>query len=222
MEILVVGTNTHLEEAMQKFGDGHMYALAEGKLGHEISLTKCDVVFDFSTGHDATAFKRHQSQTQTTVFHDVSVISLKQLSHVSTQISLFGFCGMPGFLNRKILEVSARNDGDLEKLKEVCHELKTDYRVVADRVGLVTPRVVCMIINEAFFAAEEGTATRTDIDLAMKLGTNYPFGPFEWAQKIGLSHICALLDAVHQYTADDRYKICPLLRVEASLTSRAV
>ena len=59
-------------------------------------------------------------------------------------------------------------------------------------------------------------------DLAMKLGTNYPFGPFEWGQKIGLRHICALLDAVHQDTADDRYKICPLLRSEMRLASGSI
>ena len=220
MEVLIVGHSAHLTEVRQKFGDNHSYVLIESNFGHEVPLRKCDVVFDFSIGHDLSTIKRYQ--TSHVVFLDVSTISLKQLDHASIQIPLFGFCGMPGFLNREILEVSVRNNGDLKRLKEICHELKTDYRVVADRVGLVTPRVVCMIINEAFFTAEEGTASREDIDLAMKLGTNYPFGPFEWGQKIGLKHICALLDAVHQDTADDRYKICPLLRSEMRLASGSI
>ncbi|HRG10176.1 MAG TPA: 3-hydroxyacyl-CoA dehydrogenase family protein, partial [Cyclobacteriaceae bacterium] len=60
----------------------------------------------------------------------------------------------------------------------------------------MTPRVICMIINEAYFTVEEGTATREDVDLAMKLGTNYPLGPFEWTEKIGLQNIVNVLDTV--------------------------
>ena len=77
---------------------------------------------------------------------------------------------------------------------------------------MVSPRVICMIINEAYFTFEEGTASREDIDLAMKLGTNYPFGPFEWADKIGLANVCKLLKAVYEDTGDARYKLCPLLQ----------
>jgi 3-hydroxybutyryl-CoA dehydrogenase len=71
-----------------------------------------------------------------------------------------------------------------------------------------------MIINEAYYTLEEGTANRGDIDLAMKLGTNYPYGPFEWAQRIGIHHLVKLLDALHQDTHDERYKVCNLLRNE--------
>jgi 3-hydroxybutyryl-CoA dehydrogenase len=81
-------------------------------------------------------------------------------------------------------------------------------------VGLVTPRVLSMIINEAFYTCQEKTATAADIDLAMKLGTNYPFGPFEWAEKIGLRQVYQLLEAVYEDTRDERYKICPLLKKE--------
>jgi 3-hydroxybutyryl-CoA dehydrogenase len=59
--------------------------------------------------------------------------------------------------------------------------------------GMIRPRVVAMIINEAYLAMEEGVSTAANIDLAMKMGTNYPYGPFEWATKIGHQHIVALL-----------------------------
>ena len=81
-------------------------------------------------------------------------------------------------------------------------------------MGLVTPRVLGMIINEAFYTCQEGTATKADIDLAMKLGTNYPFGPFEWSGKIGLGQVYHLLEAVYADTRDERYKICPMLKKE--------
>ena len=71
-----------------------------------------------------------------------------------------------------------------------------------------------MIINEAYYTVEEGTATCEDIDLAMKLGTNYPYDPFEWTQKIGIRNVCQVLSAVFENTKDERYTICPLLRKE--------
>jgi 3-hydroxybutyryl-CoA dehydrogenase len=83
---------------------------------------------------------------------------------------------------------------------------------VNSRVGLITPRVVCMIINEAFYTVQEGTATEGDIDQAMKLGTNYPMGPFEWCDKIGLADVYETLEALYQDTHDERYKICSLLK----------
>src|ERR1700710_2457559 len=47
-------------------------------------------------------------------------------------------------------------------------------------------RVVAMIINEAYYALDAGVSSKESIDLAMKLGTGYPYGPFEWADRIGL------------------------------------
>ena len=66
--------------------------------------------------------------------------------------------------------------------------------------------------NEAYITAEEGTASREDIDLAMKLGTNYPFGPFEWAKRIGIANVLKLMDALYASTNDERYKACDSLR----------
>lgn len=86
--------------------------------------------------------------------------------------------------------------------------------IVDDRVGMVTPRVISMIINEAYYVVQEGTASREDIDLAMKSGTNYPYGPFEWIRRIGIKHIYEVLEAVYEDTKDERYKICPLLKKE--------
>ena len=79
---------------------------------------------------------------------------------------------------------------------------------------MVTPRIIFMIINEAYYTVQEGTATREDIDQGMKLGTNYPFGPFEWAEKIGLDNVYETLEAIYEDTKEERYKICPLLKRE--------
>jgi 3-hydroxybutyryl-CoA dehydrogenase len=69
-----------------------------------------------------------------------------------------------------------------------------------------------MIINEAYYTVQEGTANRDDIDQAMKLGTNYPMGPFEWCKKIGITDVYETLEALYNDTHDERYKICSLLK----------
>lgn len=78
-----------------------------------------------------------------------------------------------------------------------------------DVPGMISPRVIGMIINEAFFALGEKVSTPAEIDIAMKLGTNYPFGPFEWGEKIGMARIGSLLKILA--ADDDRYLPAPAL-----------
>ena len=54
-------------------------------------------------------------------------------------------------------------------------------------------RILATIINEAYYTWEEEVSTREEIDIAMKLGTNYPMGPFEWGRRIGLEKVADLL-----------------------------
>jgi len=97
--------------------------------------------------------------------------------------------GWPGFLKGKCIEVSS---GDEMKSK-AGELLGEDLVFVKDTPGFVSARILAMIINEAFFTSEAGTSTREEIDIAMKLGTGYPYGPFEWGEKIGLFRIAELL-----------------------------
>ena len=64
---------------------------------------------------------------------------------------------------------------------------------VSDEPGFIAARIISMIINEAYFAKAENVSSEKEIDVAMKLGTNYPFGPFEWARLIGIKNIYELL-----------------------------
>jgi 3-hydroxybutyryl-CoA dehydrogenase len=127
------------------------------------------------------------------------------------QHTVVGFNGLPGMFNRQLLELTTYRTG-AESIESLCKQLGTGYRMVQDRVGMVTPRVVCMIINEAFYTVQEGTANANDIDLAMKLGTNYPAGPFEMMKAIGVKYAYELLEALYQDTGELRYKVCPLLK----------
>lgn len=215
MNVLVIGDEDNVNECRQKFGIGHNY-IHEKSQQAGTSFDECAVVFDFLSDHKPDRLEFYRG-IQSPVFINTAKISLLQLNHklnAPLHIHQFGFAGMPTFLNREILEVSLHLPEHREKLNAICNQLNTSFQTVEDRVGLVTPRVICMIINEAYFTVQEGTASREDIDLAMKLGTHYPFGPFEWCQKIGVRHVYELLQAVYADTRDERYKICPLLKKE--------
>ena len=93
---------------------------------------------------------------------------------------------------------------------------------VDDSVGLIMPRILAGLANEAFFALGEGLASARDIDRAMQLGTRYPRGPLAWAELMGLDQVLACLDALATEHGEDRYRAAPLLRrrVAAGRTGR--
>jgi 3-hydroxybutyryl-CoA dehydrogenase len=83
---------------------------------------------------------------------------------------------------------------------------------ITDSPGLVLPRIVGMLANEAAFAAGEGVADFDTIDKAMQLGTNYPHGPLAWAKGLGFTKVVNLLDHLHREFGEERYRVAPLLR----------
>lgn len=114
----------------------------------------------------------------------------------------------PGFLRQPLLELAAR-DNDKEAAAILLADLHWPFRWVADIRGMVTPRVVAMIVNEACFALNQNISSPTEIDIALKLGTSYPRGPFEWAKQIGPHRIIQLLTELS--AEDDRYAPAPFI-----------
>jgi 3-hydroxybutyryl-CoA dehydrogenase len=68
------------------------------------------------------------------------------------------------------------------------------------------------LIAQGALAHERGVATKDDIDTALKYGTNYPRGPFEWSTRIGLDKCARLLEAFNATVTDDRFAVPALLR----------
>jgi 3-hydroxybutyryl-CoA dehydrogenase len=141
--------------------------------------------------------------------------SLSEIMHQYAFEQGFNIMGcnfLPGLVNMPVTEVTVMDDGQKETLDNVMYKLGWEYALVADVTGMVTPRVICMIINEAYLAAGEGTASQEDIDISMRLGTSYPYGPFEWCERIGIRHVYEVLKAMHDMTGDDRYEVASLLQ----------
>ena len=120
--------------------------------------------------------------------------------------------GWPTFLKRSITEASCNDEIIKETAEKLFSIFNKKIEWTADIHGFITPRVICMIINEAFFSLEDHVSSREEIDTAMKLGTNYPYGPFEWSRLIGIQNVYSLLSILSK--KNTRYTACDLLKKE--------
>ncbi len=138
--------------------------------------------------------------------------SLKQLLDKKKSADrIAGINALPTFLSRPLQEISFIDQNEISNWENLFLSLNWKTKIIKDSIGMVTPRILFMIINEACFTMEEGTAMKEDIDSGMKMGTAYPIGPFEWADKIGIENIYETLLAIKQNSGDDRYKICSII-----------
>jgi 3-hydroxybutyryl-CoA dehydrogenase len=90
---------------------------------------------------------------------------------------------------------------------------------VADTPGLVVARTVAMLINEAAGAVQQGVCSTQAADAAMKLGVNYPAGPFEWLARWDTTAVVQLIDQLDAHYRGERYRVSPWLRQRATPTT---
>jgi 3-hydroxybutyryl-CoA dehydrogenase len=88
-------------------------------------------------------------------------------------------------------------------------------QAIGDAPGLIVARTIAMLVNEACDAVQQGVCTPEGADQAMKLGLNYPAGPFEWLAAWDAGTIVALLDRLDAHYRGERYRASPELRQRA-------
>jgi 3-hydroxybutyryl-CoA dehydrogenase len=215
MKILVNGTDNRIDElkAKLKLVPNLEINISDGQ--EDEDFKEYDAIFDLNLDDEPEQLELYAGLKNKAVFVSAVKTSLSEmiyLNDVAVKCHLFGMNCLPTFIDRSKWEISLYRRFEHEKLQTLMQALQTDFEIVEDRVGMVTPRVLFMIINEACYTLQEGTASIEAIDLGMKLGTNYPKGPFEWADSIGITEVFETLAALYQDTGDERYKICPLLK----------
>ncbi|WP_022825552.1 3-hydroxyacyl-CoA dehydrogenase family protein [Hymenobacter norwichensis] len=212
MHLLIVG-GAHTEaELRRKFGPTHTYDFCPATATAPDLLTRlgaADVAFDLRAWPEL-----HYEQPRQPLFYDTTRVSLAALFHNEAAPfgPVFGLCAFPTLLEREVLETSLNHPKDAEALATVCAALGTKYGIVPDRVGLVTPRLICVLINEACYALQEGSASARELDVTLRLNAQHAYGPFGWANQIGIARIYETLEAMWQDTHEARYKACPLLK----------
>ncbi len=117
--------------------------------------------------------------------------------------------GWPTLLKRKITEAACLSSTNRQTVETIFAALGRKTEWVNDQPGFISARIISMIVNEAFFSISESVSNKEEIDIAMKLGANYLYGPFEWGEKIGMNNICQLLTKLSKNEA--RYLPCDFL-----------
>ncbi|MEK6220883.1 MAG: 3-hydroxyacyl-CoA dehydrogenase [Chloroflexota bacterium] len=140
------------------------------------------------------------------------------LSEILTWVkSPHRICGIDGLFFAEgglvtLAEHSDLDDAQKKQVEVVFQMLGKTAIWVQDSPALVLPRVILMIANESAFANLEGVADEETIDLAMRLGVNYPKGPIAWANEIGFTKVVQVLDHLHDEYGEERYRACIQLR----------
>ena len=103
-------------------------------------------------------------------------------------------------------------DDASELAAAVLHALGYAPVRVSDAPGLVVARTLAMLVNEAADAVLQGVCTPDGANAAMKLGVNYPAGPFDWLERMGRPRVVAVLRALDACYRGERYRVSPWLQ----------
>ena len=125
---------------------------------------------------------------------------------------IVGFATFYPFKDRKVVELAGgirTEESAIQSAEQFFKSIGKETVRVKDMPGLTFPRILSLIINEAARSLEEGVATAEEIDVAMRLGVNYPQGPLRWADQVGLDEVLAVLEGLQRETGDDRYRPAP-------------
>ncbi len=110
----------------------------------------------------------------------------------------------------EIIRGIATSDETAAAARAFAEKMGKETVVVNEFPGFVTSRISALVGNEAFYMLQEGVGTPEEIDKAIKLGLNYPMGPFELGDLVGLDTRLNNLNYLHQ-TLGEKYRPAPLL-----------
>jgi len=215
--VAIIGDNLIAKELSNSFQENPHVHLVDAK-----ALTEqVDVVIE-TTNLDKEEKKRRVEEIEASVSPTTLILSTT-LGVTATEVAswlyhperLIGFGTFANFRKGSLIEVALPLQADasyLQAATDTFSFIHQDIEVVEDEVGFVFPRILSMIVNEAAYALSEQTAEAEAIDVAMKKGTNYPMGPLEWANEIGLDDIFAVLSGLYRELGEERYRPAPLIR----------
>jgi 3-hydroxybutyryl-CoA dehydrogenase len=208
MKIVLSGNDEAKDELLSGLNSDTVTVIAVKDIAEFLLHPEADAFFDLSFEMDTARIELLKKLIPKLVFINSVSYTISE-----TGPSFIRLNGWSSFLKRELLEAAYTDDSVKINAERVMAALNKKIEWVPDIAGFISARVVSMIVNEAWFALEEGVSTKNEIDTAMKLGTNYPYGPFEWGEKIGLKNIYDLLTVMSK--ANNRYQPAALLQKEA-------
>jgi len=183
-------------------------------------FSDCDLVIEAATENElvkSSIFEKliPNLRADALLATNTSSISITRLAAATDRAARFiGLHFMNPVPVMKLVEIIrgiATDDDTFASVLAVGQKLGKTPIVSEDFPAFIVNRILMPMINEAVYTMHEGVASVTDIDTAMKLGTNHPMGPLELADFIGLDTCLSIMQVLHEGLADTKYRPCPLL-----------
>ena len=188
MQVLVISGEEQFQELIASGQDEKLEITRLEDLPPNTGDEKYEAVIDLEFENTRDRIQKIQSLNAGLV-----IINCVEHRLSETDSSFIRINGWKTFLKAPVIEAVFSNVKAKEKAEELFLLMHKKLSWLPDEPGFVAPRVISMIINEAYLALREKLSTKQEIDTAMKLGTGYPLGPFEWADKIGVKKVESLL-----------------------------
>lgn len=205
MNVLVIANDMQREELLyMATNDGLQYTWIKSTDGFKTNIPP-DVCIDLLFHNNPERIEWLQNLKSPLVIINSVVIPLSEIGGDFIRINAWNT-----LLRRPVIEAAGDNPLLRDKAEKFFSRIGRKIKWIDDIPGFITSRIIASIINEAFFALEENVSTKDQIDTAMKLGTNYPYGPFEWAGLIGIHQVYLLLVVLSK--KQERYQPSQLLK----------
>jgi len=148
-------------------------------------------------------------------FTNTSGLSITEMAANTTRpdrvIGTHFFNPVPVMRLLEIIRGYETSDETLEIAREWGKKIGKEVIVVKEAPAFAVNRILCVMINEAFFALEEGIASAEDIDKGMMLGCNHPIGPLALSDLVGNETLLRVMEGLHKELGD-KYRPAPLLK----------
>lgn len=203
-------TGEQRDEILKRISAAQLSDLKDADLIIEAITEKVDAKLDL--------FSKLKGNVKDTaiVASNTSSISITQLAAVTDHperfVGMHFFNPVPVMKLLEIINALQTSEKTTQAAVEFGKTLGKTTIVVKDSPGFAVNRLLIPMINEAFYALQEGIATAEEIDASMKLGCNHPMGPFVLADFVGLDVSLHACEVLHRDLGDDKYRPCPLLR----------
>lgn len=147
-------------------------------------------------------------------FSNTSGLSLTEMAAITKRpdkfIGTHFFNPVPVMKLLEIIKAYETSEETLQHALEWGKKIGKKTIVVNEAPAFAVNRVLCVMLNEAFFALGEGIASAEDIDTGMVLGCNHPIGPLALSDLVGLETLLHVVNGLHKELGD-KYRPAPLL-----------
>ena len=148
-------------------------------------------------------------------FTNTSGLSITEIASVTKRpdkfIGTHFFNPVPVMHLLEIIKGYETSEETLEIAKGWGKKIGKEIIVVKEAPAFAVNRVLCTMLNEAFYALGEGIASAEDIDKGMVLGCNHPIGPLALSDLVGLDTLLHVIEGLHEELGD-KYRPAPILR----------